>query len=248
MGSEGAVVVGSWFEPTRWDLVLTAKDHAHKDSGAALEEIYRTYWPAIYKFIRARGHAEADAQDLTQEFFYHLQKQNFLSHLKHRQGKFRSFLLKFLTNFLSDQRDRATAQKRGGQVQFISLDAFTQEESFEIPSAPGISPEETYDRRWALAVSEKAARCLEAEYAKNGNADLLSGLRKLTYRSETVDSASVAKQLGLSEAALKSAVSRMRSRLVEFLRSEAATSLDPIEREQEFRYLVEVLGKERFEI
>ena len=248
MGSERAAGGDEWFEPTRWDLIFTAKDHGHKDSSTALEEIYRTYWPAIYKFVRAKGYAEADAQDLTQEFFHHLQKQDFLSRLKHREGKFRSFLLKFLTNFLCDQRDRATAQKRGGKVQFISLEAFAQEESFEIPAANGISPEEMYDRRWALAVSEKAAQCLEAEYAKRGNAELLAALQKLTYRPEMVEAAEVARRLGVSESALKSAVSRMRSRLVEYLRAEASASVDPLEREEEFRYLVEVLGKEKFEI
>ena len=238
---------GGWFEPTRWDLIFTAKDRSNKDSGAALEELYRTYWPAIYKFIRAMAVKEPDAQDLTQEFFEHLEKQDFLSGL-HEKIKFRSYLLKFLKNFLSDQRDKARAQKRGGNIQFIALDAFAQEEMFEIAAAKTISPEDAFDRRWALAVSEKAARCLEAEYMKNGRAEQFAALKKLATGPAPVDIKTVAAELGVSESAVKSAAHRMRRRLLDFLRAEACSSADPKEREEEFRYLVEVLGKEKFEI
>jgi RNA polymerase sigma-70 factor (ECF subfamily) len=228
-------------------LIFTAKDQTHEDCEAALEEVYRTYWPAVYKFIRAKGHREQDAQDLTQEFFHHLQKQNFLSGLQ-RRVKFRSFLLKFLTNFLSDQYDRAGAQKRGGNIQFISLDSFAQEEMFEIASANSISPEDAFDRRWALAVSEKAAQCLEAEYEKNGRSEQLAALKRLSRGPAPVDMATIAAELGVSESALKSAAHRMRQRLLDFLRAEASNSTDPEEREAEFRYLVEVLGKQKFEV
>src|SRR5688572_24540662 len=104
MGRERAEDDGreKWFEPTRWDLIFQARDGSKENSAEALQEIFRAYWPAIYKFIRAQGHPEADAQDLTQEFFHHLQKQDFLSHLKNSNGKFRTFLLKFLSHFLSD--------------------------------------------------------------------------------------------------------------------------------------------------
>lgn len=238
---------GGWFEPTNWDIIFTAKDATHKDSEGALEEIYRTYWPAIYKYIRAKGAKEPDAQDLTQEFFHHLQRQKFLSGL-HQKIKFRSYLLRFLENFLSDQRDKAGALKRGGSIEFISLDAFAQEEMFEIDSSKRITPEDAFDRRWALAVSEKAARCLEAEYEKSGRAGQLAALKKITHGPGTVDMAAIAAELGVSESAVKSAAYRMRQRLLDFLRAEASSSADPAKREEEFRYLVEVLGKEKFEI
>ena len=111
-----------WFTTTHWSVVLTAKAGNSPLAAEAMERLCRAYWPPLYAFILRDGYSRSDGQDLTQKFFQHLLARDFLAHLKNQDGKFRSFLLAFLKNFLSDERDRAAAQKRGGDRIFISLD------------------------------------------------------------------------------------------------------------------------------
>src|SRR5262245_61581984 len=83
------------FHTTHWSVVLAAKDVTAPGTTVALESLCRTYWPPLYAYIRREGYEEADAQDLTQEFFVRLLEKNYLGHLQHQRGKFRSFLLTF---------------------------------------------------------------------------------------------------------------------------------------------------------
>ena len=93
-----------WFTTTHWSVVLSARATETPKAGEALEKLCRTYWPPLYSYLRRDGYSTEDAQDLTQEFFARLLEKNYLSHLRHQEGKFRSFLLTFLKHFLSDQR------------------------------------------------------------------------------------------------------------------------------------------------
>lgn len=113
----------SWFTTTHWSVVIRAKEGDSREAHEALGKLCQTYWQPIYAFLRREGHGPADAEDLTQSFFAHLLNRKFLDHLHHRQGRFRSFLLAFLKHFLSDHRDKARAQKRGGGQSPISLDS-----------------------------------------------------------------------------------------------------------------------------
>src|SRR5678815_5422164 len=124
--------VGSarWFATTHWSVVLAAKQGEPSEAAAALEKLCRTYWPPLYAYIRRDGHDVTEAQDLTQEYFGRLLSRDYLQQLHQQQGKFRSFLLAYLKNFLSEQRRRAGAQKRGGQCTFISLDEPIAEDGY----------------------------------------------------------------------------------------------------------------------
>ena len=109
-----------WFATTHWSIVLAAKQGDSSKAAAALEKLCRAYWPPLYSYIRRDGHDATEAQDLTQDFFARFLARDYLSHLHHQQGKFRSFLLCYLKHFLSEQRRNAGAQKRGGGCLFIS--------------------------------------------------------------------------------------------------------------------------------
>ena len=100
----------AWFATTHWSVVLAAKQGEPSEVAAALEKLSRTYWPPLYAYIRRDGHDVTDAQDLTQEFFGRLLSRDYLQRLQQQQGKFRSFLLAYLKNFLSEQRRRAGAR------------------------------------------------------------------------------------------------------------------------------------------
>src|SRR6266853_493858 len=112
------------FEATRWTLVIEAKSPGARD---ALNQLCRIYWPPIYAFIRRQGFAPSDAADLAQDFFVHVLEHEALSRVAREKGKFRSFLQKSLTNFLHNERDRASARKRGGDKTILSIDAEAEE-------------------------------------------------------------------------------------------------------------------------
>src|SRR5262245_58157113 len=118
---------GEWFASTHWSVVLAAKEGDAVTANRALEQLGKTYWPPLYAFIRREGYGDAEAKDLTQEFFLRLIERDFLQRLRHQEGKFRSFLLTILKHFLQEHRGKARAQKRGGGVVFIPLDDITGE-------------------------------------------------------------------------------------------------------------------------
>jgi RNA polymerase sigma-70 factor (ECF subfamily) len=114
---------GQWFSTTHWSVVLAARDIQSPRAADALEKLCRAYWRPLYTYVRRQGHGPEEAKHLTQGFFARLLEKNYLAHLRHQEGKFRSFLLTVLNHFLSDQRDKARAKKRGGGQTPIFLDA-----------------------------------------------------------------------------------------------------------------------------
>ena len=111
------------FVTTHWSVVLAAKQGSSAEAAAALEKLCRSYWRPLYAYIRRERHDATEAQDLTQEFFARLLEKDFLSHLHHQRGKFRSFLLTFLKHFLAEQRRKAGTQKRGGGQVLVQDDS-----------------------------------------------------------------------------------------------------------------------------
>src|SRR5262245_17980571 len=174
MGSTGAV-----FVQTHWSVVLAARDKESSEGLAAWDSLCRTYWAPLYGYIRRRGYRVEDAQDLTQEFVSRLLQKNWLSHLRHQDGKFRSFLLTFLKNFLSDERDRATALKRGGGLLFVPLDAFEAEERAAFEPVDALTAEQIYEKRWTQAVLNAAYARVQEEYSLRGKGPLLDAIKDL---------------------------------------------------------------------
>ena len=104
------------FTSTRWSVVLAASDGVSPQAVQALEMLCRIYWFPLYAYVRRQGHRAHDAQDLVQGFFARLLQGNFLENVGPQKGKFRSFLLAALNNFVSDEWDKARAEKRGGEI------------------------------------------------------------------------------------------------------------------------------------
>ena len=115
------------FITTRWNLILSGADSRNGDREIreALAELCRIYWRPIFFFIARRGYSPQDAEDLTQDFFVHILKGDWLQKADPARGRFRSLLLKSLQNFLNDALDRSNSRKRGGGISFISWDAWT---------------------------------------------------------------------------------------------------------------------------
>lgn len=232
------------FVTTHWSVVLAAKQENSAEADTALERLCQTYWLPLYFFVRRRGNAAHDAQDLTQEFFARLLAKDFLRSVDRSKGKFRSFLLAALEHFLAKEWRRNNAQKRGGKFTFVSINDDSAEQPYLQVPASNLSPEQLFEQQWAITLLEQAVAKLREEFLTAGKQTLFEELKIcLTGEKRAVSYAELAGKLGMTEAALKMAVSRMRQRYGELLRAEIANTVsDPMEVEEELQALFKALN------
>jgi RNA polymerase sigma-70 factor (ECF subfamily) len=224
-------------------VVLAAGRNDTTCARDALATLCQTYWYPLYAYVRQRGYAPHDAQDLTQEFFARLLQKNTLGAIRRDGGKFRSFLLTALNRFLVDEWKKARAQKRGGG-QVVSLDARDAETRFGREPVDARTPEKLFEQHWALALLEAVYRQLRREYEASGRGALFNELKAcLTGARIAVPYAELATRLKVPENTVKVAVHRMRGRYRELLRAEVAhTVAGPGEVEEELRSLFRALA------
>lgn len=224
--------------------MLTAGRRDTTRARDALAKLCRTYWYPLYTYVRRRGQAPEDAQDLTQEFFARLLEHNWVGNADQTKGRFRSFLLSAMNHFLSDEWDKARAQKRGGGVPLVPLQFDTAETRYGVEPADNTSPERSFELRWALTLLEEVLKRLQSEYEQEGKADLFAALNPCLVGERTSQPyAELAKKLGVSEGTVKSAVHRLRQRYRQLLRDEIANTVaGPAEVDEEMRHLFAVLA------
>ena len=227
--------------------MLAAARDRRPDAQAALATLCETYWPPLYAYVRRLGYKVEEAQDLTQGFFAALLEKGYLSAADRERGRFRSFLLTALKRFLSKERDRAHARKRGGKAGPISLDFEAGDSRHALEPSHDVTPEAIYERRWALTVLEMAILRLRQTYVETGKAGLFDSLKPfLTAEPDAAPYAQVARELEMTEGAMKVAVHRLRRRYRDLLRAEIAqTVADPKEIDDEQQYLLAVLQRGR---
>lgn len=232
------------FATTRWSVVLAAgrRGPSHAPSGAArdaLAWLCAAYWYPLYAYARSRGHAPADAQDVTQGFFAHLLERDALRVADRGRGKFRTFLLASLQNFIANERDRAATQKRGGGATVVSIDVETAEHRFGRELAHADTPERLYERRWALTLLDAVLADLKSRYDREGKSALFERLKPyLTGDGGVPTHAETAGVVGMSEGAVQVAVHRMRKRYRALLREHIEQTVAcPEEVEEEIRDL-----------
>lgn len=223
--------------------MLQAREDAGEASQAALAALCEAYWYPVYGFVRAQGYEEDDARDLTQAYFATLLDKHFLRDLRPELGRFRSFLLVSIRNFLSNQRDWERAQKRGGGVQPMPLDVQQAEERIAAERSADSSPERSFEIRWARTVVRRSMRRLEQEFEATGQSERFALLRGfLIGDAPTRSYDEIAERLELSENAVKSMVRRLRRRFGVVLRAEVAQTIDRKEDvDEELRYLLRTL-------
>ena len=233
------------FRTTRWNLVLlSAQSHA-PGYQAALGELYQVYWYPLYVYVRRRGHTPEEAQDLTQSFFLHLLEYKTLGRADPLKGKFRSFLLGSLQNFLSTEAARARCLKRGGKVEFVPVEMQAAEERYRVEPAYNLSPEKIFDARWALIVLEHALTILRCQYAVRGKEGVFETLKCFVGIGASAADASyetAGRTLGVSVGTVKSLIHRLRKEYMGVVREEVGRTVsDPAEIEEELRSLCEAL-------
>jgi RNA polymerase sigma factor (sigma-70 family) len=234
------------FRTTQWSAVLLSAQSQAPGAPAALAEVCRVYWYPLYGFVRSRGHGPEAAQDLTQGFFLHLLEHRALRHVSPAKGKFRSFLLASLQNYLANEADRARCLKRGGQVvEFVPLDAEAAEQRYRLEPADHLTPETLFDARWARALLGEVTERLRQEHALEGKAAAFETLKPFLDPLNGPGSRSyeqVARELQVSVGAVKTLIHRLRKRYSLRLREEIARTVpDPGQVDEEIRALCQAL-------
>lgn len=232
------------FQTTHWSAVLAAGEPGHPAAQQALAELCRNYWYPLYAFVRRKGRPPEEAKDLTQDFFAVVLEKNYLGEVERERGRFRTFLLAALENFLRNDWAKRQTLKRGGGVSFIPFEADAAETRYLREPADGETPETLFDRRWAVRLLETVHGQLREEFARAGKQGQFEALEVfLSGEKHPASSAEVAATLGLSDGAIRVAVHRLRTRYGELLRREiAATLADPKDVDDELRHLLAVLG------
>ena len=233
------------FATTHWSVVRSAArpDSAHYRQ--ALETLCKTYWFPLYAYLRRNGHDSNRAEEYTQAFFARLLEKRGVRLADPKRGRFRSFLLASLKNFLADQRDHDQAKKRGGGRKVLSLDLNNAENRYVLEPADRLSPDRLFERSWALTVLDSAMARLLAEATTDKKRRLFDRLKvHLTGNKDTVPYAKLAGQLDMTEGAVRVAVHRLRGRYRELLRDEIAQTVSTeAEIDQEIRDLFAALAR-----
>jgi RNA polymerase sigma factor (sigma-70 family) len=238
------------FHTTRWSLILSGADMESNDreARAALAELCRTYWRPIFSFVCRQGYATEDAQDVTQDFFVMILESNWLRHADAHRGRFRSFLLKSLQNFLNHAAEKRRTLKRGGAVEFVRWDDWIADAPSHLSISPealnSLPPECMFDLRWAATVVEQALRRLREECEAKGRLRLFETLSAhLSSERGEISYASVAVSLGIAETMVKKQLHNLRQRYRWLLRDEVAHTVEnPADVDDEIRHLCATLA------
>jgi RNA polymerase sigma-70 factor (ECF subfamily) len=233
------------FQTTHWSAVLLSAQSEAPGSRAALADLCKRYWYPIYSFVRRKGYNADDAQDLTQGFFLSLLDRKALSQVHPAKGKFRSFLLASLRNYLSDQFDRRHSLKRGKNIEFVSFDFQNGDERYLSEPRDALTAEKIFDARWAMILLDETLRRLRDEYAAQQKLTVFECLKPFLSPAtkQTLPSyKQIADKLNCSLGRVKTLIHRLRKRYSELMREEVArTVTDPKDVDQEIHALCEAL-------
>lgn len=231
------------FQTTSWSLVLGAASNS-SEAREALEALCQIYWKPVYAFIRRKGHDPDKAQDLTQEYFARLIEKNYLEDADRTRGRFRSFLLVSVRNFLANQWDHERALKRGGNRRPVSIDGAEAEQWYALAIANDVTPEALFERRWAVSLLERVLQRLRATYVEAGKEQQFVSLQGFLHRESGDGYEQLATQMNLSAGSLRMSVLRMRRRYRALLRAEIGQTVDrPDEIDEEIRFLQSRLSR-----
>lgn len=229
------------FPDTRWSMLEIATASGDTVARAALDDLCQRYWQPVFAVIRSREPSIETARDRTQTFFASLLEKSTLRRAEKTRGRFRTFLLTVLWRFLRDERERDSAEKRGGNTESYALEEVENELiSSENPLA------ETLDREWALMMLERAVAAVQAEVVTSRGEPAWQALRAfLPGSTESPDLSATAKALGIGDNGVRTEIHRLRKRCREALRRELMTTVSsPDELDDEIAYLGRVLRRE----
>jgi len=227
------------FSTTQWSVVIKAGQGAEE----ALVKLCQRYWPPLYAFVRRRGHAVHEAQDLTQTFFVHLLENRIFETVAPSKGRFRSFLLVSLKHFLDNEWHKAHTIKRGGRQVFISWDDLKPADRDLLGPSDQMTPERVFNRRWALTLLERVMNRLRTECVAARKGELFERLKTYLTGDGPKSYQELAAELEMTEGAVKVTIHRLRRRFGELVREQIAQTVEkPDEINDEIRELFAALN------
>ncbi|MFT5324998.1 MAG: RNA polymerase sigma factor (sigma-70 family) [Planctomycetaceae bacterium] len=229
------------FGSTDWSIVRQLDG---PDAELALAKLCEQYWQPLYAYVRSKVRDVHKAQDLTQGFFAHVMAKDSLRQAAPDRGRFRSFVLASLTNFMTNEYAAENAQRLGGQVRQVSLDFDDGDQHFSRATAESMTPERVFDRAWTLTLLDRVAERLRTEHEEAGGTERFEALKAtLTSVGRGSMYDEIAEKLQVTEAAARQAASRLRKRYRELLRLEVGRTLeDNDDIEDEIRQMFASLG------
>jgi len=234
----------AWFATTRWSVVLTAKDKESSQCRQALDGLCRTYWYPLYAFVRRQGCSADQAADFTQGFFAKCLEKDWLDAVDQSKGRFRSFLLAAIKHYVSNERARQRAKKRGGGKHIFSLDIETAETRYKVEPEVATTPEQLFERQWALALLDTVLKDLRQQYKDQGKVEMFDWLKPcLIGQTSSLPYSELALKLECTEGTVRVMVHRLKKRYRELLRQHIAhTVATPEDVEAEMQHLRAVLS------
>jgi DNA-directed RNA polymerase specialized sigma24 family protein len=233
------------FPATMWSQIVAARDGSGNVAAAALAQLCQAYWFPLYAFLRRSGRSPHDAQDLTQGFFADLLRRDWLAGVSREKGKFRTFLLACLINYVRNEHARQGSLSRHPPGGLVSFDAQAAEERYRLEPPDEENPARAFDRQWAVILVERVLRELQQRCETEGSGEQFEVLLPhLSGQAERGAFAAVAARLNLSEGAARVAATRLRTRFRELLRQQIAqTVATPREVDDEIGYLFGLFEK-----
>jgi len=234
-----------WFATTLWSQVVAASDPEKTQGWDALQMLCERYWYPLYAFARQKGNDRETARDLVQGFCERLLSREYLAQADPMRGRFRSFLLGTFKHYMQNQWAKQRALKRGGEAMLVSLDALQGEEKLAVETWQAADPEHAYERRWALSLLEEVMSTLRMQWESEGRLDEFQRLKPHMLKDAGQERyLDLANDLGLSEAAVKMRVKRLRESYRDLLHRKVADTMDDSSKvQEELAYLQQCLSR-----
>lgn len=220
------------FQTTRWSVIRgaakknVAESRETPEVQQALADLCRNYWYPLYAFARRQGETPESAMDLTQGFFADLLEKSWIDRADPQQGRFRSFLITVFRRFISDQKKRANAAKRGGNKNIFSIDAGDAEQRYQMEPTDDVEPSDLFQRQWAMELLGRVYTRLEQEHIEKGREEQFQILRQYLSTTDGSTYEEIAPQLGMNENTVKITVYRLRKRFRTLLEEEVLQTVD----------------------
>lgn len=230
------------FNTTHWSVVLQTAQADPDRSQEAWNRLAQGYWPPVYAFIRHRGYCPEDAEDLTQDFFLGLIGKQAFKAIVPETGRFRSYLLVCLNHFLIGRFRRSRAACRQPEQNCIPIDLPDAEAAFHADLVSHATPESLFEYQWAVALLNSAFDELKKHYIEDGKAELYECLAPYLLGEGEVSYAELGAKLQITEAAVKTAVYRIRQRFRFVFKQAVAATVKGEEVEAELKHLFSVLS------
>lgn len=231
------------FATTSWSMVLEAADSDQENQTLALAELCQAYWFPLYAFVRRKGIGRSEAEDMTQAFFTELLEKNRLAHAEPSRGRFRSFLLASMNNFIAKQWRAEKTLKRGGGQTVLAIDYDDADQRYATMPVDDVTPEKIFELNWALSVLENTIERVRQQYQETGKGELFESLKGFLTSGDAVPYEVLAEETGMKVGALKVAAHRLRQRYGQQLRLQIAKTIaDPEQVDEELRLLFSALS------